>query len=86
MLEQAEPLIVDFPYPDTGPHHSHSETTYADTNRPLKAGDTVQWAHSVGEILTAITRAGPHISEVREPLSSELNIRPDVLTENHNGR
>lgn len=86
MLEQAEPLIVDFPYADSGPHHSHSETTYADANCPLKAGDTVQWAHSVGEILTAITRAGLHIIEVREPLSSDLNIRPDVLTENHDGR
>jgi SAM-dependent methyltransferase len=85
MIDQAEPLIVDFPYGDTGPHISHSSVSYAATEQELGAGATVQWAHSVGEIVTAVAASGLRIDEVREPLTSELNIRPDVLTADAHG-
>lgn len=52
----------------------------------LDAGDTVQWAHSVGEIVTALAGAGLTMNTVHEHLSSDRNDRPDVLTRGHDDR
>lgn len=86
MIEQSSPLEVDFPYANNGPHHCHSDTSYANPTAPLTAADTIQWAHSVGEIITAVAKAGLRIEQVDEPLSSDHNDRPGVLTAGTDGR
>ncbi len=85
MIDRADPLTVDFPYADDGPHLSRSQTSYAAPDHLLTAGETVQWAHSVGQIVTAL--AGHlNIEEVREPLTCESDLRPGVLTSDAQGR
>jgi len=81
MIEQRDPLIVDFPYADDGSHHCVSAGTYADPAAVLAAQSTVQWAHSVGEIVTALTHAGLRLDQLHEHLSSDRDDRPGVLTQ-----
>ena len=50
MLESIDPLVIDSPYADDGPHRCRSSGTYADPSAVISATETVQWAHSVGEI------------------------------------
>ena len=40
----------------------------------------MQWAHSVGEIVTALTHTGLRLDQLHEHLSSDRDDRPGVLT------
>lgn len=80
MIDRQEPLVVDFPYANDGPHRTVSDGTYADPSAVLPATETVQWAHSLGEITTAICRSGLRLDLLNEHLSSDRDDRPGVLT------
>ena len=86
MIEQRDPWIVDFPYADDEPRRAPSESTYANPAVVLSAQDTVQWAHSLGEIVTAITGAGLRLEQLHEHLSTDRDDRPGVLTLGSDGR
>jgi len=63
MIEQREPLTIDFPYADDGPHRCVSQGTYVNSSVVLAATNTVQWAHSIGEIVTALAHAGLRLDQ-----------------------
>ncbi len=86
MIEQRNPRTVDFPYADDGPHHCVSQTTYTDSAVVLAAQTTVQWAHSVGEIVTPLCRAGLRLDQLHEQLSSDRDDRPGVLAQGTDGQ
>ncbi len=86
MIEQRDPLTIDFPYADDGPHQASSESTYANPAVVLSAQTTVQWAHSLGEIVIAITRAGLRLEQLHEHLFTDRDDRPGVLTPGNDGR
>ncbi len=79
MIGSREPLVVDFPYADNRPHHFRSSETYADPSVVLTAMETVQWAHSVGDITTALCRSGLRLDHLEEHLSCDRDDRPGVL-------
>ncbi|MEW2272793.1 class I SAM-dependent methyltransferase [Streptomyces griseofuscus] len=85
MIEQGDPLVVDSPYADDGPHHCSSATSYAAPDRPLENRETVQWSHSLGELVSAFAAAGLRIDTVEEHLTSERNDRDGVLTQGADG-
>ena len=60
MVESLDPLLVDFPYADDGPHVYTGTGTYANRDADI-AWTTVQYAHSLGEVVTAAARAGLHV-------------------------
>jgi len=86
MFDRRDPLVLDFPYGDDGPHRFAGVGTYADPQAVLAHPETVQWAHSVGEIVTALCRAGLRVVEVAEHLDSEADERPGVLVAGDDGR
>lgn len=86
MIESVDPLVADFPYADDGPHRCTSSGTYADPSAVLSATETVQWAHSVGEITTALCRSGLRLDRLGEHLSSDRADCPGVLEHDRDGR
>ena len=57
MVESLDPLVVDFPYAFDGPHVYSGTGTYANRDAAIE-WTTVQYAHSIGEVVTAAARAG----------------------------
>ena len=57
MVESLDPLVVDFPYAFDGPHVYSGTGTYANRDADIE-WTTVQYAHSIGEVVTAASRAG----------------------------
>ena len=57
---------------------------YADAGAPAEAGDTVQWNHPLGEVVTALVRAGLVIESLRE-LDREVLQRWDGMEQADDG-
>lgn len=57
MIETLEPLVVDFPYTDDEPHTPVAATPATPPPTSPWPRVTVQWAHSVSELVTAFARA-----------------------------
>ncbi|MGV4926043.1 class I SAM-dependent methyltransferase [Streptomyces sp. BHT-5-2] len=85
MIEQRSPLVVDAPYAYDGPHRYSSAASYAAPDRPLENRDTIQWSHSLGELVSAFAAAGLRTDSLEEHLTSERNDRDGVLTQGADG-
>jgi 2-polyprenyl-3-methyl-5-hydroxy-6-metoxy-1,4-benzoquinol methylase len=85
MIDQLSPLVVDTPYANDGPHRSHAATSYVGPHARLTHQETVQWSHSLGELVTAFADAGLRIESVTEHMTSERNDRDGVLTQDSAG-
>ncbi|HEV3212189.1 MAG TPA: class I SAM-dependent methyltransferase [Acidimicrobiales bacterium] len=72
MVESLDPLVVDFPYAFDGPHVYSGTGTYANRDAAIE-WTTVQYAHSVGEVVTAATRAGLRCELLIEHTSGSFN-------------
>lgn len=70
MAESLDPLVLDFPYAFDGPHRFDEPGSYADRSAVLAATANVQYAHSVGEIVTAAADAGLRVVALTEHLDS----------------
>lgn len=86
MVDRLDPLTLDFPYADAGPHHVDEPGSYADPEADVGATGTVQWAHSLGELVTAVARAGLRVDRLVEHLSAEVDHRGGVLVQGADGR
>jgi len=85
MVETVDPLLVDFPYGGAAPLHFDSPGSYADPELDTAANDTVQHAHSLGEVVTAVAAAGLVVQELREYLDAESDDR-GILVRGDDGR
>jgi 2-polyprenyl-3-methyl-5-hydroxy-6-metoxy-1,4-benzoquinol methylase len=85
MLASAGPLRADFPYGFTGPIDSDEDGSYADPTAELAATGTRQFAHSLGEVVTASVAAGLRVQSLHEHLESEWDPRGGVLTRDDDG-
>jgi SAM-dependent methyltransferase len=83
---RTNPLVLDFPYAFDGPHRFDEPGSYADAAADVDATATVNYAHSLGEILTAAIGAGLRIDKLREHLDSPIDPRGDLLTKDDDGR
>ena len=80
-----DPMVVDFPYADTGPQELDEEGSYADPGADVAATRTIEHAHSVGEVVTAALGAGLRIEALREHLEVERDPRGAMLPREDDG-
>jgi hypothetical protein len=81
-----EPLALDFPYADDGPRRFDEEGSYADPDAKLAATASIQFGHSLGEIVTAALRAGLRVEALHEHLEVDRDPRGDMLARDDDGR
>lgn len=84
MVESADPLSLDMPYEFDGPHSFDEEESYAGV--ATATGTNVNYAHSLGETVSAAVRAGFRVDALREHLDVGLDPRGTVLTREDDGR
>jgi SAM-dependent methyltransferase len=86
MVEVPEPLRLDFPYGGGRPMPFDTAETYADPSLRVTNTAGVNYAHSIGEIITAAAGAGFRIDELTEHLSGSFQYRPGIETLEDDGR
>jgi SAM-dependent methyltransferase len=72
MVESLDPLVVDFPYAFDGPRVYSGTGTYANRDAAIE-WTTVQYAHSVGEVVTGAARVGLRCECLVEHTSGSFN-------------
>jgi SAM-dependent methyltransferase len=85
-IDTLEPFALDFPYADEGPRRFDEDGSYADPD--VKLGETVsiQFGHSLGEIVTAAVRAGLRVDALHEHLEADRDPRGGLLAPEDDGR
>src|SRR5664279_2707913 len=74
MVEAVDPLRLDFPYGYDGPRRFGDQTgSYAVPDAQTQVNDVEQYAHSLGEIVTAAAAAGLRVEHVGEHVVAESN-------------
>ncbi len=81
-----EPLLLDFPCAFDSPHRFDEPGSYADAAADVSDTVTVEYGHSLGEIVTAAICAGLRIDESREHMDLAIDPRGDVLARENDGR
>jgi 2-polyprenyl-3-methyl-5-hydroxy-6-metoxy-1,4-benzoquinol methylase len=72
MVESLDPLVVDFPYGFDGPHVYEGTGSYANRDADV-TWTAVNYAHSLGEVVTAASRASLTPTYLEEHLSGSFN-------------
>jgi SAM-dependent methyltransferase len=85
MVDSTDPLRLDMPYAFDGPHEFTEQESYAGVTASGD-GRNVNYAHSLGEIVSAATRAGLRIDALHEHLEAPFDPRGDVLAREDDGR
>ncbi|QXJ21295.1 class I SAM-dependent methyltransferase [Actinomadura graeca] len=70
MIAGLDPLVLDFPYAFDGPHEFSGTASYATETGPTTS---VEFAHSLGEIVTAAVTAGLRVTRLEEHLDTPLD-------------
>jgi SAM-dependent methyltransferase len=86
MVARTDPLELDFPYAHDGPRPYAEPGSYADPDADVAATDTVEYGHSLGEVVTAAIRAGLKIERLDEQMDADFDPRGDVLARGEDGR
>lgn len=81
-----EPLVLDFPYAFDGPHRFDEPGSYADPAADVSDTVTVNYGHSLGEIVTAAVHAGLRIDALHEHLDAAIDPRGSLLSREADGR
>jgi SAM-dependent methyltransferase len=66
MFDTIDPPATGFPYNFDGPHRFDADGSYTDRNAHLAATTTVEYAHGVGEVVTAALGAGWELTFLAE--------------------
>jgi SAM-dependent methyltransferase len=85
VAESGEPLRLDFPYAFEGPRRFEHSGSYADPDSRAEVGATIEYAHSLGETVTAAIGAGLRIDALHEHLDADVDPRGDILTRGPDG-
>jgi SAM-dependent methyltransferase len=86
MIERVHPLALDFPYAHDGPRLFDADGSYADRDAKLASTESVQYAHSLGEVVTFAVHAGLRVERLEEHLDLAFDPRGDVLPRDEDGR
>lgn len=86
MVGSVEPLVLDFPYAFDGPREFDEDGSYADPEAQVAATKTVEYAHSLGEVVTAAVGAGLRIDALHEHLDADRDGRGGILPRDEDGR
>src|SRR3954465_8077917 len=85
MLESVDPLVADFPYGNDGGRPFDEDGSYADPDARLAATESVQYGHSLGELVTAAVQAGLRVERLEEHLEIDHDPRGGVLARGGDG-
>jgi SAM-dependent methyltransferase len=86
MLESADPLRFDFPYVNDGPRGFDEPGSYAGADLDVAATASVNYGHSIGEIVNAALAAGLRIEHLAEHVEADFDPRGDILAREDDGR
>jgi SAM-dependent methyltransferase len=86
MLATVDPPRFDFPYAYDGPRAFDEPGSYAGTELPVAATQTIEYAHSLGEVVNTALAAGLRIQHFEEHLDADHDPRGSVLEPEDDGR
>ena len=86
MVARIEPLAFDFPYFNDGPRSYDEPGSYAGPDLDVAATASVEYGHSLGEIVNAALAAGLKIQRLEEHMDADHDPRGDVLALEEDGR
>jgi SAM-dependent methyltransferase len=86
MVARADPLAVDFPYANDGPRAFDEDGSYADPEAQVASTESIEYGHSLGEVVNAAIAAGLHVERLGEHLDADFDPRGDVLERDDDGR
>jgi SAM-dependent methyltransferase len=86
MVESIDPLRLDFPYANDGPRTYDEPGSYAGADLQVAATETVEYGHSIAEVVNAALAAGLKIQRLDEHVDSDFDPRSDMLTPEDDGR
>ena len=86
MIDTTDPLVLDFPYCFNGPHVFDNPGSYTDRAARIQATKTVQYAHSLGEVVTAAIDAGLVVRWLAERTDTPRDYRGELAAPEPDGR
>ena len=86
MLASIDPLKLDFPYAFDGPRAFDEPGSYAGADLPVAATETVEYGHSLGEVVNAALGAGLRIEHLEEHFEADFDPRGTLLEPEEDGR
>jgi SAM-dependent methyltransferase len=86
MVASTDPFQVDFPYGDDGPRAFDEPGSYAGADLQVAATATVQYAHSLAEVVNTALEAGLRIQRLDEHLEADFDPRGGLLAREDDGQ
>lgn len=84
-VSSIDPLVLDFAYGGGAEQRFDEPGSYADPDADVAATATVEWPHSLGEIVTAALGAGLRVVALREHLEADHDPRGRMLAREDDG-
>jgi SAM-dependent methyltransferase len=86
MVGRVDPPLFDFPYAFDGPRAFDEPGSYAGADLPVAATETIEYAHSLAEVVNAALEAGLRVQRLDEHLDADHDPRGAVLAPEDDGR
>jgi SAM-dependent methyltransferase len=86
MIGAVDPLTVDFPYQGAEPRSFEASGSYAIPDAETTANRSVEYAHGLGEIVSAAVGAGLGIDALTEWIDEDFDPRGGILAVEPDGR
>ena len=86
MIASLDPLSFDFPYAYDGPRSFDEPGSYAGLDLAVSSTETVEYGHSLGEVVNAALGAGLRIEHLEEHLEADFDPRGTLLEPGEDGR
>ena len=86
MVGSTDPLDFDMPYAFAGPQGFEETESYAGVTAEGAGDGNVNYAHSLGEVVSAAVRSGLRVDALDEHLDSDFDPRGNILTQEDDGR
>src|ERR671915_905773 len=78
MVASTDPLELDFPYAFEGPRGYDEPGSYAGADLKVAATESVEYGHSLGEVVNAALAAGLKLQRLDELLDADFDPRGDL--------
>jgi SAM-dependent methyltransferase len=86
MVGSLDPLELDFPYAFDGPRTFDEPGSYAGADLPVASTETVEYGHSLAEIVMAALGAGLRLQHLEEHMEADFDPRGNLLEPEEDGR
>jgi SAM-dependent methyltransferase len=86
MVGSTDPLELDFPYAFEGPRAYDEPGSYAGAELKVAATESIEYGHSLAEVVNAALAAGLKLQRLDELLDADFDPRGDLLAREPDGR